>query len=126
MEVTTDPDHKFDLALQMGELETAQEIVRLAPENEAEIKWKSLGDRALAVWRFELAREAFEKAGDLNALMLLLLSIGDRDGLSDLANKAGTFILMLICSASLVLMKGYQRKRGKTILRLHRFSKLET
>jgi len=88
MEVTTDPDHKFDLALQMGELETAQEIVRLAPENEAEIKWKSLGDRALAVWRFELAREAFEKAGDLNALMLLLLSIGDKDGLSDLANKA--------------------------------------
>ena len=41
------------------------------------------------MWRFDLAREFFEKAGDLNALMLLLLSIGDGAGLEALAAKAG-------------------------------------
>jgi len=56
--------------------------------NQAEIKWKALGDRALAVWRFDLARESFEKAGDLSALMLLLMATGDRSGLQSLAAKA--------------------------------------
>lgn len=90
LQVSTDPDHKFDLALQLGDLELAQDIVRNAPETEAEVKWKSLGDRALAVWRFELAREAYDKAGDLNALMLLLLSIGDKQGLAKLADQAAS------------------------------------
>jgi hypothetical protein len=59
------------------------------PENESEVKWKALGDRALTVWRFDLAREAYERAGDLSALMLLLLAVGDREGLRALAAKAG-------------------------------------
>jgi len=88
MQVTTDPDHKFDLSLQLDDLDTALEIARSVPELEAEIKWKALGDRALAVWRFDLARECFENAGDLSALMLLLMSTGDRVGLEDLAAKA--------------------------------------
>jgi coatomer subunit beta' len=91
LKVTTDPDHKFDLSLQLDDLDTALEIVKGVPELEAESKWKALGDRALAVWRFDIARESFEKAGDLSALMLLLLSIGDRDGLKVLAQKAGTY-----------------------------------
>jgi len=35
----------------------------LKDENESEVKWKALGDRALTVWRFDLAWEAFERAG---------------------------------------------------------------
>jgi coatomer subunit beta' len=58
------------------------------PEQEAESKWKQLGDRALTVWRFDLAKECFEKANDLSALMLLYLAIGDRAGLTKLAKKA--------------------------------------
>ncbi|KAF7356710.1 Coatomer subunit beta' [Mycena venus] len=77
LQVTTDPDHKFELALQLDDLDTALEIART-----------SLGDRALAVWRFDLARECFEKGGDLSALMLLLLSTGDREGLVALSAKA--------------------------------------
>ncbi|KAF7370716.1 Coatomer subunit beta' [Mycena sanguinolenta] len=88
LQVTTDPDHKFDLALQLDDLDTALEIARTVPETEAELKWKSLGDRALAVWRFDLARECFEKGSDLSALMLLLLATGDRDGLVALSAKA--------------------------------------
>lgn len=93
MQVTTDPDHKFDLSLQLDDLDTAVEITRSVPEIEAEPKWKALGDRALSVWRFDLAREAFEKAHDLSALMLLLLSTGDRDGLQKLATTAGETIV---------------------------------
>ncbi|KAF7968238.1 hypothetical protein HWV62_31569 [Athelia sp. TMB] len=88
LQVTTDPDHKFDLSLQLDDLDTAVEIARSIPEVEAEMKWKSLGDRALSVWRFDLARESFEKANDLSALMLLLLSTGDKAGLQKLAASA--------------------------------------
>lgn len=83
------PDHKFDLSLQLDDLDTAVEIARSIPEPEAETKWKSLGDRALSVWRFDLAKESFLKAGDLSALMLLLLATGDRTALQELAVKAG-------------------------------------
>ncbi|KAF8967534.1 coatomer protein [Flammula alnicola] len=92
IQVTTDPDHKFDLALSLDDLDTAVEIARAVPENESEVKWKALGDRALTVWRFDLARESFEKANDLSALMLLLLAIGDRDGLTALSQKAGQLL----------------------------------
>ena len=77
------------MSLQLEDLDAAVEIARTVPELEAETKWKAIGDRALTVWRFDLARESFDKAGDLNALMLLLLSTGDRDGLTKLAVKAG-------------------------------------
>lgn len=52
MQVTNDPDHKFDLSLQLDDLDVAVEIVRSVQENEAETKWKALGDRALSAWRF--------------------------------------------------------------------------
>jgi coatomer subunit beta' len=89
LEVTSDLDHKFDLSLQLDDLDGALEIARSVPELEAETKWKAVGDRALAVWRFDLARECYEKSGDLSALMLLLLSVGDREGLAKLAVQAG-------------------------------------
>ena len=60
--MTTDPDHKFDLSLQLDDLDSALEIVRTLPSAEAETKWKSVDDRALAVWRLDLARECFEHA----------------------------------------------------------------
>ena len=67
--MTTDPNRKFDLTLQLDDLDSALEIVRNLPATEAETKWKSVGDCALAVWRFDLARESFEHASDLNSLM---------------------------------------------------------
>lgn len=88
LQVTSDPDHKFELSLQLDDLDGALEIVRSVPELEAETKWKAVGDRALAVWRFDLAKECFEKSNDLSALMLLLLSMGDREGLANLAVQA--------------------------------------
>lgn len=77
------------MSLSLDDLDTALEIARTVPELEADAKWKAVGDRALAVWRFDLARECFEKAGDLSALMLLLMATGDQEGLRGLASKAG-------------------------------------
>ncbi|KAF8952135.1 coatomer WD associated region-domain-containing protein [Flammula alnicola] len=88
IQVTTDPDHKFDLALSLDNLDTAVEIARTVPENESEVEWKALSDQALTVWRFDLTKESFEKANDLSALMLLLLAIRDQDGLTVLSQKA--------------------------------------
>ncbi|KAH7905135.1 coatomer WD associated region-domain-containing protein, partial [Hygrophoropsis aurantiaca] len=85
LQITTDAEHKFELALQLDDLDAAAGIARAAPDAG---KWKALGDRALAVWRFELAREAFGAAGDLGALVLLLLATGDREGLRGLAGDA--------------------------------------
>jgi coatomer subunit beta' len=99
--VTTDPDHKFELALQLDDLDTALEIARSVPDVEAEVKWKALGDRALAVWRFDLARECFSRAGDLSALMLLLMATGDREGLEGLAAKAGGSYPTLVLTLTL-------------------------
>ncbi|TDL30082.1 coatomer protein [Rickenella mellea] len=88
LQVTTDPDHKFDLSLQLDDLDSALSIVSALPMPEAETKWKAVGDRALAVWRFDVARQCFEHAGDLSSLMLLLMAIGDRKGLEEVAGKA--------------------------------------
>jgi len=40
-----------------------------------------LGDQALTLWRFDLAKECSEKAGDLSAFILLSMTMADRDGL---------------------------------------------
>ncbi|KAF8498938.1 coatomer beta [Hysterangium stoloniferum] len=88
LQVTIDSDHKFELSLQLDDLDGAIEIARDIPSPESDSKWKAIGDRALAVWRFDLARECFEKAGDLSALLLLLLAIGDRPGLQKLSEDA--------------------------------------
>jgi coatomer subunit beta' len=95
LKVTNDADHKFELALQLDDLDLALEITREIPEGEAAGKWRAVGDRALAVWRFDVAQECFEKAEDLSALMLLLLSTGDADGLRKLAAQAGACVLRL-------------------------------
>ena len=54
------------------------------------------------MWRFDLAKECFEKAGDLSALMLLLVAMGDRDGLKVLAAKAGMIFFCVFCFSVLM------------------------
>ncbi|KAF5334211.1 hypothetical protein D9611_014328 [Ephemerocybe angulata] len=89
LEITTDPDHKFDLALSLDDLDTAVTITRTLPPTESTLKWKAIGDRALTVWRFDLAKEAFSAANDTSSLLLLYLAQGDKIGLGELADRAG-------------------------------------
>ncbi|KAG6133715.1 hypothetical protein E4U28_006060 [Claviceps purpurea] len=85
LDVATDPEHKFDLALSLNQLDTALELARAA---DVEHKWKTVGDSALAAWNVVLAAECFTHAKDLGSLLLLHSSTGDRDGLRALAKQA--------------------------------------
>ncbi|ELR04128.1 hypothetical protein VC83_02050 [Pseudogymnoascus destructans] len=85
LSVATDPEHKFDLALALNQLPTALALARVA---DAEHKWKTVGDAALAAWDVALAAECFTHARDLGSLLLLHSATGDRDGLTGLAEQA--------------------------------------
>ena len=88
LSVSTDPDHRFELAVSLNDLETALTLVRESPEQGSQAKWKVVGDKALEAWQMDLAQESFEKAGDLPALLLLYTSLSDRSGLERLAKLA--------------------------------------
>lgn len=108
LSVSTDPDQRFDLAVSLDDLETALSLVRAADESAAtpsgdaagdaagvgagvsvnQAKWKVVGDKALAAWQMDLAKEAFQNANDLSSLLLLYTSLSDRTGLSSLAQVA--------------------------------------
>src|SRR5277367_5267881 len=85
LEVATDPEHKFELALALGHLPIALELAR---EADVEHKWKTVGDAALAGWDVALAAECFTNAKDMGSLLLLYSSTGDRAGLKALAEQA--------------------------------------
>ncbi|KAG0234987.1 Coatomer subunit beta' [Actinomortierella wolfii] len=85
LEVSTDPEHKFDLAIQLERLDEAAAIARVA---DSEVKWRTLGDAALNQWKMALAEECFVKAKDLGALLLIYTSSGNRQGMEQLAELA--------------------------------------
>lgn len=85
LSIATDSEHKFELALSLGHLDIALELAR---EANAEHKWKTVGDAALAGWDVALAAECFVNAKDLGSLLLLHSSTGDREGLAALARQA--------------------------------------
>ena len=85
LDVATDPEHRFELALSLNNLSIALEI---AKEADAEHKWKIVGDAALAAWDIKLADECFSHAKDLGSLLLLHSSTGNIEGLRKLAEQA--------------------------------------
>ncbi|KAK0643754.1 coatomer WD associated region-domain-containing protein [Cercophora newfieldiana] len=85
LEVATDPEHRFDLALALNHLDTARE---LAETSGVDHKWKTLGDAGLAAWDVPLASESFEKSKDLGSLLLIYSSTSNRKGLAELAAQA--------------------------------------
>ncbi|KAF9998771.1 hypothetical protein BGZ65_005768 [Modicella reniformis] len=85
LEISTDQDHKFDLAIQLYHLDLAAAIAR---EADSELKWKTLGDCAMEKWRVNLAEECFVHAKDLSGLLLIYTSSGNALGLLKLAEMA--------------------------------------
>lgn len=88
LQVATDPDQKFDLAIQLNDLDLALDLVREAPQVGSEPKWRTVGDKATDAWRIDLAEECYSKAQDLSALLLIYTSLGDKEGLARLADLA--------------------------------------
>lgn len=85
LDIATDPEHRFDLALSLNNLDIALSIAR---EADVEHKWKTVGDAALTAWNIALAEECFSNANDLGSLLLLYSSSSNADGLRKLAEQA--------------------------------------
>lgn len=84
LQVSTDPDHKFDLALQIGDLDTA---VVLARESENPQKWSQLAEVATSKNKFDLVKECLYRANDFGGLLLLATSTGDGEMLKNLGQS---------------------------------------
>lgn len=87
--VTCDPEHKFELALQLGDLRVAYQ---LAKEAESEQKWKLLAELAISKCEFGLAQECLHQAQDFGGLLLLATSAGNTEmvlRLGQTAEKTG-------------------------------------
>ena len=96
--VATDPEHQFELAVQLGKLQTAYDISMRQP---SEARWKQLGDLALLSADFVLAEECLVRAIDVAGLLLLYCSTGHAEGiekLAHLAKKKGKLNISFVCS----------------------------
>ncbi|ERE77066.1 coatomer subunit beta' isoform X2 [Cricetulus griseus] len=83
--VSTDPEHRFELALQLGELKIAYQ---LAVEAESEQKWKQLAELAISKCQFSLAQECLHHAQDYGGLLLLATASGNASMVNKLAEGA--------------------------------------
>lgn len=87
--VSTDPEHKFELALQLGDLKTAYQLALAA---ESEQKWKQLAELATTKCQFSLAQECLHQAQDYGGLLLLATTSGNVEivgKLNEAAEKDG-------------------------------------
>lgn len=71
--VSSDPEHRFELALQLGEMGVAQQ---LAQEANSQQKWRQLSELATSKNNFKLAQECLQNAQDYGGLLLLATSAG--------------------------------------------------
>ncbi|XP_028394124.1 coatomer subunit beta'-like [Dendronephthya gigantea] len=83
--VSCDPEHRFELAIQLGELKIAYEI---AMEDQNEKRWKQLAELAIKNCEFQLAQECLHRAEDFGGLLLLASSAGHADMIAKLAESA--------------------------------------
>jgi len=93
LEVTTDDDHKFDLALELGKIDIAHDLMKLTPPDEKNsidtmAKWKKLSDAALKISDFELTEACSLASDDFPGLLLLYSAVGNSEGMEQLAKTA--------------------------------------
>ncbi|TGZ55490.1 Uncharacterized protein DBV15_06684, partial [Temnothorax longispinosus] len=83
--VSTDPEHRFELALALGNLETAH---TLAKEANSQQKWRQLASLATQKGKLCLAQECLHQAQDFGGLLLLATSTGNADMIQKLGAVA--------------------------------------
>jgi len=91
--VTTDADHKFDLAMELGQIEVGHQLLLETPEEdkdstETEAKWKRLSDAALKETNLELCEAAALASHDYSDLLMLYSAVGNLAGMERLAEAA--------------------------------------
>lgn len=92
LQLSTDPDHKFDLAVQLSKLEIAKEImvneIGDCDTTDAQHKWKQLGDLALNECNLNLAEDCALRSDDYSGLLMMYSSKADYAGMESLAIAA--------------------------------------
>jgi len=93
MAVTTDSDHKFDLALELGHIDVAHNLLDEVPEEDRDstdtlAKWKRLSDLALKDTNLALCESASKASNDFSGLLLLYSATGNAAGMEELAKAA--------------------------------------
>jgi coatomer subunit beta' len=93
LQVTQDPDHKFDLSLELGHVDTAHHILLETPEEDkdstdTQTKWKRLSDAALKDTNLELCEAASIASNDYSGLLLFYSATGNYAGMERLAKLA--------------------------------------
>jgi len=83
--VSSDAEHKFDLAIQLGDLDCAYS---LAKESASEQKWKQLAELATSQAKFELAQQCLHEAQDHGGLLLLATAAGNAGMVAKLGLQA--------------------------------------
>jgi coatomer subunit beta' len=91
--VTQDADHKFDLSLELGQVDLAHSILLETPDEEkdstdAQTKWKRLSDAALKDTNLELCEAAGIASNDYSGLLLMYSATGNLAGMQRLAKAA--------------------------------------
>jgi coatomer subunit beta' len=125
--VSSDPDHRFDLAVKLSKLDVATEILTAlgaqaaAEEGDAaaaaaadggggggggelQHRWKQIGDLALAAGQYDLAEKAAAQAGDIAGLLLMHSSAGNAAGMAAVAAQAQARGLHNIAFLALLLL----------------------
>ncbi|KAA3670774.1 coatomer subunit beta', partial [Paragonimus westermani] len=77
LRVTNDPDHKFELALQLGDLELCRQLASEGDPEANESKWKQLAEVACRACSFDLAEDCLSRTKDYASLLLLASSSGN-------------------------------------------------
>jgi coatomer subunit beta' len=93
MAVTSDPDHKFDLALELSHIDVAHMLMEETAEEDKDstdtmAKWKRLSDAALKDSNFDLCEAASLASNDYAGLLLMYSAIGNFSGMEALAKSA--------------------------------------
>ncbi|KAI5721612.1 hypothetical protein M8J77_022922 [Diaphorina citri] len=83
--VSTDSEHRFELALQLGDLNIAHAIAKEAMSPQ---KWKQLSELAIAKGQLDLAQECLHEAQDYGGLLLLATSAGNADMVRKLGDSS--------------------------------------
>jgi len=88
LDVTTDEDHRFELALALGDLNMA---LGLAQTNGSDSQWRMIGERAELEWRGDIAIACCRNAKDWAGLMLWGVASGDPALIQEAAAGAGMY-----------------------------------
>ncbi|KEG09147.1 putative beta prime cop protein [Trypanosoma grayi] len=83
LKVTTEENHRFELAVQLGRLQLAKEIAERSPSMG---RWKQVADLAMERGMLKLAEDALCNCGDNSGLLLLYSCMGDMEAISKLGD----------------------------------------